>query len=119
MNDWKDIGSNIIKLEGYGVYVTYIDDEVYISEMVSHSGLPTLDPDKNIEWEKMSEPDNQDFLNLVNARFKTKLTMNDFGKIMKVSDILGHAKQQKEAKAGAMTDSQARWMVKNLREKEK
>ncbi len=119
MNDWKDIGSNIIKLEGYGLYVTYIDGEVYTSEMVSHSGHPHLDPDGCISWDKLTDPPNQKFLNLVNAKFTISLTMNAFGKLMKVSDIKGHIAQQKEAEKKPLTDNQARWFVKNLREKEK
>ena len=119
MSDWKDIGSNIIKLEGYGLYVTYIDGEVFISEMIARSGHPHLDPDGCISWDKLEDPPNQKFLNLINAKFGTCFTMNDFGKIMKVSDIKGHVKQQKEAKIEPMTDNQTRWFVKNMREKEK
>ena len=119
MDDWKNIGSNIIKLEGYGLYVTYIDSEMFISEMLSHSGHPELDPDGCISWSPLIDPPTQNFLNLVNSKFGTSLTMNSFGKIMKVSDILGHVKQQKETEHKPMTDNQARWLVKNLREKEK
>jgi len=120
MDNWKDIGSNIIKLEGYGLYVTYIDSKVYISVMVPKSGLPTLDPDKNIEWNELEEPSNQKFLNLINARFETSFTMNDFGKLMSISDVKEHVRQQKEMKKDEpMTDNQARWFVKNMREKEK
>ena len=119
MGDWKDIGSNIMKLEGYGLYVTYIDSKVYISEMVPQTGHPQLDPDKCIEWVELKEPPNQKFLNLINARFEISLTMNEFGSAMKVSDIKGFSKQQREMKDKLMTDGQAHWLVKNLREKEK
>jgi hypothetical protein len=118
MSDWKDIGSNIIKLEGYGLYVTYIDSEVFISEMLAGSGHPNLDPDGCISWDKLFDPPNQKFLNLVNARFGTSLTMNDFGKVMRISDIKGYVAQQKETKCEPMTDAQAVWFVKNLREKD-
>ena len=119
MGDWKNIGSNIIKLEGYDLYVTYIDSIIYISEMVSRSGHPHLDPDGCISWDKLEDPPNQRFLNLVNAKFGTCLTMNDFGKVMKISDIKEHVAQQKEAEVKPLTGNQARWFVKNLREKEK
>lgn len=116
--------NNIIKLEGYGLYVTYIDGDIYVCEIVPHSGLPTLDPDGCIEWSKLENPANQKFLNLVNANFETSFTMNNFGGTMAISDIKSHVKQQKEAKAKkeeplTLTDQQARWLVKNLREKEK
>ena len=119
MNDWKDIGSNIMKLEGYGLYVTYIDNEVYVSEMVPHSGHPHLDPDGCISWEELTDPPNQKFLNLVNAKFATSFTMNDFGKVLKISEIKDYVAQQKELQKKPLTDNQARWFVKNLREKEK
>ena len=119
MGDWKDIGSNIMKLEGYGLYVTYIDGELFTSEMVTRSGHPHLDPDGCISWDKLDDPPNQKFLNLVNAKFETSFTMNDFSKVMKVSDIKEYVEQQKMAKKKEepMTDAQARWFVKNLREK--
>jgi len=119
MNDWKDLGSNIIKLEGYGVYVTYIDGNVYICDMVMPSGLPTMDPDKCIEWEELKDPANQKFLNLVNARFGTCFTMSDYDKTMSLSDIKEYVKVQKTLKKEEvpMTDAQARWFVKNMREK--
>lgn len=118
--NWKDIGSSIIKLEGYGLYVTYIDSEIYVCEMTPHSGLPKLDPDKCIEWEKLEDPPNQKFLNLVNTRFETSLTMNNFDKIMNIGDIKEHIKQQKEAKTDQKKwFKQALWLVKNLRERDK
>jgi len=123
MSDWKDIGSNIIKLEGYGLYVTVIDSEAYICPMVPHSGLPELDPDKNIEWSKLEDPANQMFLNLVNAKFGTSFLMTQYGASMNIKDIKSHIVQQKENKAGKgngpLTESEAIWLVKNMREKEK
>jgi len=119
MERWKNIGSNIIKLEGYDLYVTYIDSIVYISEMISRSGHPQLDPDGCINWDKLEEPPNQRFLNLVNAKFGTSLTMNDFGKIMKISEMKEYVIEQKKMKGEPMTDSQARWLVKNLKKKKK
>lgn len=96
MAKWKDIGSNIIKLEGYGVYVTYIDNEVYICEMIPKTGLPKLDEDKCIEWNKLEDPPNQEFLNLVNLRFCSSLTLNDYGKHMSIGDIKSHTKTQEK-----------------------
>ncbi len=120
MEDWKDIGSNIIKLEGYGLYVTYIDSKIYICEIVPHSGLPTLDPDKNIEWSDLKDPPNQRFLNIVNARFETSLVMHNFNKPMSITDIKTHMQQQKATKKDEpMTDRQAHWFIKNMREKDK
>ena len=123
MVKWKDIGSNMIKLEGYGLYVTYIDDEIYVCEMIPKSGLPKMDPDKCIEWTKLESPPNQKFLNLINARFELALTMNHFDEAMTVRDTKEHAEQQKEARncgnVDYLTEQQARWLVKNLREKDK
>jgi len=119
MSDWKDIGSNIIKLEGYDLYVTYIDSIIYVSEMIPRSGHPHLDPDGCINWDKLEDPPNQKFLNLVNAKFGTHLSMNDFGKLMKISEVKEYVAQQKKAKEEPITDSRAWWLVKNLREKEK
>ena len=98
MSDWKDIGSNIIKLEGYGLYVTYIDKDLYVCPMLPRTGHPRLDEDKCIDWEKLEEPDNQEFLNLCNLRFKTSFTMHDFNGVMTITDIKNHSKIQKEIK---------------------
>jgi len=123
MKPWKELGSNIIKLEGYGLYVTYIDSKVYVSEMTPNSGLPTLDPDKNIEWTELSEPPNQKFLNLVNAKFGITLTMHDFGGVMSITEIKEFVKLNKEERTGVgnepLTPAEAIWLVKNMREKEK
>jgi len=124
MGDWKDIGSNIIKLIGYGLYVTVIDSDAYICPMVPHSGLPKLDPDKNIEWSKLEDPANQAFLNLVNAKFGTSFLMTQYGKSMNIKDIKSHIVQQKTSEEagkgnGPMTESEALWLVKNMREKNK
>ena len=90
--------NNILKLEGFGVYVTYIDNKVYVSE-IQKSGYPTLDPDGCIEWEELKDPSNQEFLNEVNKKWGLELKMSDFGKYMSISECL--------------------WYVKNLKEKEK
>ena len=120
MSDWKDIGSNIMKLEGYDLYVTYIDGELFTSEMIPRSGHPNLDPDGCISWDKLTDPPNQKFLNLVNAKFGTNFSMNNFGGIMKVSDVKEYvAGQKKIREAKLITDGQAAWLVKNLREKDK
>ena len=100
MGNWKSLGSNIIKLEGYGLYVTCIDDEIHVCNMIPSSGLPTLDPDKCISWDKLEDPPNQRFLNLVNARFGTCLVMHDFGGIMSITDIKSHSEQQRRIKDG-------------------
>jgi len=98
MNKWKDLGSNIIKLEGYGIYVTCIDSNLYVCPMQGKLGHPKLDGDKCIEWEELEDPDNQAFLDLCNERFKTSFTMNNFDKHMSLSEIKGHVKQQKDMK---------------------
>lgn len=98
MADWKDIGSNIIKLEGFGLYVTYIDSNLYVCPMIGASGHPRLDQDKCIDWEKPEEVPNQEFLNLCNLRFKTSYTMNDFGGPMRITDIKSHMQTQKKIK---------------------
>ena len=100
MDNWQNLGSNIIKLEGYGLYVTCIDEEIYVCEMIPHSGLPTLDPDKCINWDKLEDPPNQKFLNIINARFDKCLVMHDFGKPMSIRDIKSHTEQQRKDKDG-------------------
>lgn len=115
----KILGSNIIKLDGYGLYVTYIDSNLYISEIMPNSGMPTLDPDKNISWDELKDPPNQKFLNLINAVFGTSFKMHDFGNVMSISDIKEFARQQAIVKGTPMTENEALWLVKNLREKEK
>ena len=98
MSDWKDIGSNIIKLEGYGLYATVIDNEAHVCEMLPGTGLPKLDPDKCIDWEKLTDPPNQRFLNLVNAKFGTCFVMHDYGGSMTLTDIKEHSEQQRNMK---------------------
>ena len=100
MGDWKDIGSNIIKLEGFGLYITLIDDKLYQCEIIPKSGHPKLDADMCIDWEEMLDPPNQEFLNLVNRRYELSLTMNSFNKPMRIRDIKSHMQVQKEIKNG-------------------
>lgn len=100
MSNWKDIGSNIIKLEGYGLYVTYIDSDLYTCPMLGETGHPRLDQDKCIDWEELTDPPNQEFLNLCNDRFETGFTMNSYNKAMSISDIKTHMQQQKDKKDG-------------------
>jgi hypothetical protein len=96
----KRIGSNIIKLEGYGVYVTLIDDKLYTSEIDPSNGHPTLDPDKCISWDELIDPANQKFLNIVNAEFGLSLTMHDFNGYMSIKDIKEYEAGQRKLKAG-------------------
>jgi hypothetical protein len=100
MGDWQDIGSNIIKLEGYGLYVTYINSNVYVCNIIPRSGLPELDPDGCISWEKLTDPPNQKFLNLVNARYGLSLIMTNYDKSMSIRDIRDHITTQKRIKDG-------------------
>lgn len=100
MGDWKDIGSNIIKLEGFGLYVTYIDSKLFVCPMEGAKGHPRLDEDKCIDWEELKEAPNQEFLNLCNLRFETSYTMNNFDGIMRITDIKSHVRTQKEIKDG-------------------
>ena len=94
-----EISKNIIKLDGYGVYVTMIDGEVYTSDTDATGSYPTLDPDGGISWDKLEDPPNQQFLEIVNDKWETELNMTDYDKPMSVGQI--------------------RWFVKNLREKHK
>lgn len=87
--------SNILKLEGYGVYVTCVDKYVYISKITS-KGHPTLDPDGCIDWSELTDPDNQEMLNEINKHFGLELTMTDFGKHMSVSECIWFVKNLKE-----------------------
>lgn len=121
MNNCKNLGNNIIKLEGYGLYVTYIYSNIYVCDIVLPASVPILDPDGCIEWTELKDPPNQKFLNLVNAEFGTCFTMSNFGKPMSLTDIKEHAKVQKALKEREkpMTDGQARWFVKTMREKNK
>lgn len=89
---------NIIKLEGYGVYVTLVDDKIFISEIDLKNEGPTLDPDHCIQWDEVEEVPNQKFLNLVNANFGTAFTVRDFGGAMTISEIKEFTQLQKERK---------------------
>lgn len=89
------LNNNILKLEGFGVYVTYVYNKVYISE-IQKSGGPSLDPDGCIEWEELKDPPNQEFLNTINKCWGLKLTMSDYGKYMSISECLWYVKNLKE-----------------------
>jgi len=94
---YKDVGDNIIKLEGYGVYVTMLDYTLYISKIDPNTGGPTLDPDLCIIWDVLTDPDNQDFLNITNEKFGLDQTMMDYGKSMHLRDLLKY-RRLKEGK---------------------
>lgn len=79
--------NNILKLEGYGVYLTMHGKKLYESKIDPKTGGPTMDPDKCIEWTECTDPPNQQFLNIVNQVFGVALTLCDFGKIMSVSEV--------------------------------
>jgi hypothetical protein len=83
MAEDKDLS---IKLTGYGVYVTKFDGSIFISN-IQLDGRPTLDPDGCIEWVPLTDPFNQQFLNIINSKFGTHLTMGQFGKYRTVSEI--------------------------------
>ncbi len=68
----------ILKLEGYGTYVTYLDDKIWVSPIVPQTGGPTLDADDCIEWSELEESPNQNFLNIVNAEFGSTVKVTDF-----------------------------------------
>jgi hypothetical protein len=116
-----ELGQNIIRLDGYGVYVTVVDGKAHISEIMPDGSCPTLDPDGCIDWTELTDPDNQQFLEIINDKFGLDLIMTDFDKNMSVREILNHVKvqEEREKKEEPMTDAQARWFVKNLREKHK
>ena len=84
------VDNNILKLEGFGVYVTYVDEKVYISEL-NDRGYPTLDPDGCIEWTELKDPPNKTFLDTINKHFKLKLTLYDYHKYMSISQLLWEA----------------------------
>lgn len=98
----RKIGDNILKLEGYGLYVTIIDGELWECPIVPVSGGPTLDANNCIEWTKCSDPPNQKFLNIVNAEFGVNFTLNHFDKAMTVYDVMSFAKAKREAKRDAV-----------------
>jgi hypothetical protein len=110
----KEIGGNILKLEGYGLFVTVVDGRIYTSQMEHKSGHPKLDPDGGIEWEELTDPPNQQFLNIINAKWGLALTMLDYDKIMKVSEIVKYGKNRETP-----LEIPAHWLVKNMRELEK
>lgn len=101
----KEIGDNIIKLEGYGVYVTMLDYTLYISKIDPRTGGPTLDPDKCILWDVLADPPNQDFLNITNAKFDLDQTLMDYGKSMHLREILKYRRLQEEKDAGRTVHS--------------
>jgi hypothetical protein len=106
------IGKNIIKLEGFGVYVTLIDNVIYTSD-ITPSGHPTLDRDGCINWDELLDPPNQQFLNLVNAHFGISKTMRSYGKPMSISEIREYSAFKKPEQENLI------WLVKNLRERDK
>ena len=87
--------TNIIKLEGFGVYVTLVDGKVYVSNITTKGG-PILDADGCIEWDELKNPDNQEMLNEINKAFNLKLKLSDFGKYMSISECLWYVKNLKE-----------------------
>lgn len=95
----KKIGENILKLEGYGLYVTLLDGELWECPIVPQTGGPTLGKDKCFEWSECLEPPNQRFLNIINAELGTSFTMYKFKKFMSISDIKEYAQAKKEANA--------------------
>lgn len=70
--------NGILKLEGYGTYATYIDNRIWVSPIVPQTGGPTLDADDCIEWAKLKESPNQNFLNIINAEFGVTVKTTDF-----------------------------------------
>ncbi len=97
----KKIGGNILKLEGYGLYVTVIEGKIWECPIVPVTDGPVLDPDGCIEWTECSNPPNQKFLNIVNAELGVSFNMYNFGKPMTVSEIVRFGRAKKEAKANA------------------
>lgn len=90
------LGDNILKLEGFGFYVTFVNSNIFINKLLPGSEEPTLSSDKCIIWDKLEDPPNQEFLNLINARFKLNLKLTDYNKFMKIKEIRSYMKQQKE-----------------------
>ena len=70
--------NGILKLEGYGTYVTYLDKKIWVSPIVSKTNGPTMDADNCIEWSELEEPPNQNFLNIVNAEFGCAVNITNF-----------------------------------------
>lgn len=102
------------------MYVTVLDYTIYISKINRKTGGPTLDPDNCVLWDALTDPPNQEFLNIINARFGMRQNMHDYNKGMTIPDIKAYVQAQKEMKLakGDMTLG-AVWTVKNLREREK
>ena len=70
--------NGILKLEGYGTYVTLLDDKIWVSPIVPQTNGPTLDADSCIEWTELKMPVNQNFLNIINAEFGCSVKLVDF-----------------------------------------
>lgn len=115
----KEIGSNTIKLDGYGVYVTCLNKKPQICLIDAKTGGPTKDRDGCMEYTELEDPPNQKFLNILNARFDLCLTMQDYGKSMTLREIREHvANKEHTNKAGMLSSSVSLiWQVKNMREK--
>lgn len=73
------VHDNIIKLEGFGIYVTHIDKKLWSCD-IDKRGYPKLDPDNCIEWEPLLGPVNDELLCIINAQFKTAFTHSDIEK---------------------------------------
>ena len=117
----EDLGSDTIKLEGYGVYVTCINKEPQVCLIDPGTGGPTKDRDGCMEYTELTDPPNQKFLNIINAKFSLCLTMQDFGEYMSLREIRDHIKNKDHtARAKELSSSvNLIWQVKNLREKHK
>lgn len=98
----KRVGQNILKLEGYGLYVTLIDGKLWECPIVPQTSGPTLGKDRCFEWTECLDPPNQRFLNIVNAELGASFTMYGFDKRMTVREIISFGRAKKEAKANAV-----------------
>ncbi len=86
---------NVLKMEGFGVFVTYIDGKVWTSD-IQPKGHAELDPNDCIVWHELTDPPNQEFLNAVNEHWGLTLKTSDYGKYMSISECLWYVKNLKE-----------------------
>jgi len=110
MSKPQNISSNVIKLEGYGVYVTYINSRVMVCDILPSTGQSTMNKHGFIKWRRLKEPPNQEFLDLINEKFELGLKMSDF-----VKNLFVPVKKPKTRNVM----QKLRWIIKNMREKEK
>jgi hypothetical protein len=70
-----------------------------------------MDPSDCIDWDVLTDPPNQEFLNITNNRFGLTQTLTDYGMIMTMKDIMSFSKARKEKAIAVGGDANANTRV--------